>query len=138
MKQNIAKITKNDLISVDLPEYFPKMSQSKEISVCNGTIIPPTIRGFTGPLNNIALQRLISSKGYSSSEMYMGSDVDTSGINKNYVYYLCDDRKVLSTETNQRFFRLHCNSSKFEPRITGTKYPTCYDPTHCIGVPKSR
>ena len=138
MKQSIAKIKKNDQISVDLDKYFPKMSKSKEITVCNGTIIPPTIKGFIGPLNNMELQRLISSNGYSSSETYMGWNVDTSRINRKYVYYLCDDRKVLSTKTNQRFFRLPCNSSKFEPGITGTKYPTCYDPTHCIGVPKIR
>ena len=138
MKQNIAKIQKNNLISVDLGKYFPKKSKSKEIIVCNGTIIPPTIRGFTGPLSNIELQRLVSNNGYSSSEIYLGSDVDTSKINKNYVYYLCDDRKVLSTETNQRFFRLPCNSSNFEPGISGMKYPICYDPTHCIGEPKIR
>ena len=138
IKQKIAKIQKNDLISDDLGEYFPKMSRSKEITVCNGTITPPLIRGFTGPLNNIELQRLISSNGYSSSETYMGSNVDKLRINKKYVYYLCDDRKVVSTETNQRFFRLPCNSSKFEPGINGTRYPTCYDPTHCIGIPKIR
>ena len=138
MKQNIAKIQKNNLFSVDLGESFPKKSKSKEIIVCNGTIIPPMIRGFTGPLSNIELQRMVSNNGYSSSEIYLGSDVDTSKINKNYVYYLCDDRKVLSNKTNRRFFRLPCNSSNFEPGISGRIYPTCYDPTHCIGTPKIR
>ena len=71
MKQNIAKIKNNNLISVGLGEYLPKQSKSNEIMVCNGTITPPMIRGFTGPLSNIELQRMVSNNGYSSSEIYL-------------------------------------------------------------------
>ena len=131
MKQNIAKLQNEELPT-------PSKLVEKPVTLCNGTNIPPYIRGFTGPMNNIQIQRLLSSIGYSPSEMYLGVDEKPSTENNNYVYYLCDYRKVLNTVTNQRFFRLPCNSSRFEPGISELRYPTCYDPTHCIGRPKTR
>ena len=131
MKQNIAKLQNEDLPT-------PSKLIENPVPICNGTTTPPYIRGFTGPMNNIQILRLLSSNGYSSTETYLGMDVDPSTENNYYAYYLCDYRKVLNTATNQRFFRLPCNSSKFEPGPAKTKYPTCYDPTHCIGRPKTR
>ena len=139
MNQDRTKTTETDILSK--MSSFAAHSKFKENvgTVCNGTIAPPSIRGFTGPLNNIQLQKLMSSKiGYSSFEMYLGPGIDSSSVNTNYVYYLCDDRKVLNTMTNQRFFRLLCNSSKFEPGLNEMKYPPCYDPTHCVGRPAMR
>ena len=131
MKQNIAELQNEELPT-------PLKLVEKPINICNGTNIPPNIRGFSGPMNNNQIQRILSSIGYSPSEMYLGMDIDPSKENNYYAYYLCDYRKVLNTVTNQRFFRLPCNSSRFEPGISELRYPTCYDPTHCIGKPKTR
>ena len=123
--------------SAMLRDSFERLKHSKGLSVCNGSTIPPVIRGFSGPLNYIQLQKLISNMGYSYSETYVGSEFDFTELNKFYVYYLCDDRKVLNTVTNQRFFQLPCNSSKLERGFDEVSYPICDDPTHCIGAPKA-
>ena len=107
--------------------------------LCNGSIVMPlSVLGFNGPMNNIELHKMLLGKELINSKTSLGLQINASTINTEHVYYLCDERKVLSIFTNQRFFRLRCDSPRFLPSISAMDWPKCYNPTHCLGKPAVR
>ena len=120
---------------------YPSLQQmrvSARGGICNRSIIPLSIRGFKGPLNYKQLQELTSNNDLRDSELRDESQIDSYATNIKFVYYLCNERMILDTFTNRRFFRLNCDSPLLEPGASITDWPQCYKPTHCVGKPASR
>jgi hypothetical protein len=105
--------------------------------LCNGSIVMPlSVLGFNGPMNNIELRQILLRNEWINSKT--GFEINSLKIDTEFVYYLCDERKVLNLFTNQRFFRLSCDSPRLQPTISVMNWPKCYNPTHCIGKPATR
>ena len=107
-------------------------------SVCNGSGLPPFIRGFKGPLTQKQILALMSNSEHNA--FYFGGEnkISSHSVNLTTVYYICDEGKVLDVFTNRRYFRLSCNSPLLEPSASIPNWPKCYRPTHCIGEPAAR
>ena len=106
--------------------------------ICNRSVIPLRIRGFNGPLNYKQLHELMSNNVFPNSKMDKELQIYSYAANNDFVYYICDERKILDSFTNRRFFRLNCDSQLLEPGASITEWPQCYKPTHCVGKPAAR
>ena len=129
-------VTSQDLLSAD--NFSLDMTEGREGRHCNGSFMPPRIKGFEGPLNYNQLKSVMSGNDFLLPETPFEPKLNSPANTTEFVYYLCDNSKVLSTFTNQRFFRLDCKSPLLEPEISITEWPKCHRPTHCIGRPAFR
>ena len=110
----------------------------RDHKICSGAFLSFPIRGFQGPLSHTQMLALMS-KMYHIHQFGQSSLFNNSEDSyDDYVYYLCDDGRVLDLVTNRRFFRLQCNSSSLQPQMLVHNWPNCYSPTHCIGDPLLR
>ena len=113
-----------------------QMNSRGHVGICNNSIIPPVIRGFNGPFDYDGLkQTLLRNEG---SDSFIQQLSDPYSRNSDFVFYTCDDNKVLDVFTNRRYFRLPCDSSVLIPGISTSRWPVCKNPTHCVGMPASR
>ena len=113
-----------------------QMNRRGHVGICNNSIIPPVIRGFNGPFDYDGLkQTLLQNDG---SDSFIQQENDPYSLNSDFVFYTCDDSKVLDVFTNRRYFRLPCDSSVLRPGISTARWPDCKTPTHCVGMPASR
>ena len=126
----------NFLLPLESSAYISSAQRNnkrQKLDLCNGSVIPPSIRGFDGPMNYVQLHGLLN-----RNEMPLNLEVNSSLTDNKFVYYLCYERKVLNIFTNQRFFRLPCDSPHLQPSISIMNWPQCNKPTHCIGKPDIR
>ena len=113
-----------------------QMNRRGHVGICNNSIIPPVIRGLNGPFDYDGLkQTLLQNDG---SDNFIQQKNDPYSRKKDFVFYTCDDNKVLDVFTNRRYFCLPCNSSVLRPGISTARWPECKNPTHCVGMPASR
>ena len=113
-----------------------KWNNRVHVGICNNSITPPVIRGFSGPFDYDGLkQTLLQNDG---SDSFIQQENDPYSRNSDFVFYTCDDNKALDVFTNRRYFRLPCDSSVLIPGISTSRWPVCKNPTHCVGMPASR
>ena len=113
-----------------------QMNSRGHVGICNNSIIPPVIRGFNGPFDYNRLKQTLLQNGESNN--FVQQENDPYSRNSDFVFYACDDNKVLDVFTNRRYFRLPCDSSVLRPGISTARWPDCKNPTHCVGMPASR
>ena len=113
-----------------------QMNSRGHVGICNNSIIPPVIRGFNGPFDYDGLRQTLLQNG--GSDSFIQQENDPHSRNSDFVFYACDDNKVLDVFTNRRYFRLPCDSSVLRPGLSTTRWPECKNPTHCVGMPASR
>ena len=134
-KEPFASNTSSTLILEASTPTFQLNNRVRD-GICNNSVIPPVIRGFNGPFDYDGLkEKLLRNCGPDS---FMQQENVPYSRNSDYVFYACDDNKVLDVFTNRRFFSLPCNSSVLKPGISTARWPDCKTPTHCVGIPASR
>ena len=131
-------LTSNTSLTVSMKASTPtfKWNNRVKVGICNNSIIPPVIRGFNGPFDYNGLKQTLLQNG--GSDSFIQQQGDTYRRNSDFVFYACDDNKVLDVFTNRRYFRLPCDSSVLRPGISTARWPDCKTPTHCVGMPASR
>ena len=131
-------LTTNTSLTVIMKASTPTFQWNNRVHVgiCNNSVNPPVIRGFNGPFDYDGMkQTLLQNNGLNS---FIHQENDPHSRNSDFVFYTCDDNKVLDLFTNRRYFRLPCNSSVLRPGIYTARWPDCKIPTHCVGMPASR
>ena len=113
-----------------------KWNNRVHVGICNNSITPPVIRGFNGPFDYGGLKQTLQQNDESDS--FIQQENDPYSLNSDFVFYTCDDSKVLDVFTNRRYFRLPCDSCVLRPGISTARWPDCKTPTHCVGMPASR
>ena len=130
--------TSNTSLAVIMEASTPtfQMNSRGNVGICKNSIIPPVIRGFNGPFDYDGLkQTLLQNDG---SDNFILQENDPYIRKSDFVFYTCEDNKVLDVFTNRRYFRLPCDSSVLKPELSTTCWPECKNPTHCVGMPASR
>ena len=130
--------TSNNSLTVIMNTSTPtfKWNNRVHVGICNNSIIPAAIRGFNGPFDYDGLKQTLVQNG--GSDNFIQHENDPYIRKSDFVFYKCDENKVLDVFTNRRYFRLPCDSSVLRPGISTARWPDCKNPTHCVGMPASR